>query len=252
DYSVRIWDLQTNQQVGDPLLHDDELSAIVIPSDGRYIASAGLDKKIYVWSFEAALKQSGNQVRVHAYIAVIFDVSPLPRRQANKEGLTRYGNNFWGDGTKSIPRRLPPRSGPSPPRRRNFFDFLYFRRPVDASQSIPHQAQRWNFSLFTGRIPAHTVDVAPARDEDRYAIAPPTEAEVAAAMQYAIDHAADSQTSQGQAAAVAQGSEVCTQGQPALQPAQHVQNSSPCADEPSYKIGCCGFVLHLACRRSTA
>jgi hypothetical protein len=76
------------------------------------------------------------------------------------------GNNFWGDGTKSIPRRLPPRSGPSPPRRRNFFDFLYFRRPVDASQSIPHQAQRWNFSLFTGRIPAHTVDVAPARDED--------------------------------------------------------------------------------------
>jgi WD40 repeat protein len=26
DYSVRIWDLKTNQQVGDPLLHDDELS----------------------------------------------------------------------------------------------------------------------------------------------------------------------------------------------------------------------------------
>jgi hypothetical protein len=170
------------------------------------------------------------------------------------------GNEFWGDGTKSTPRHLPLRRGPSAPRRRDFFDFLYFRRPVDASPSTQLKARRWDFSLFTGRIPAHTVDVAPARDEDvsrsslilsrpwhyynnlqRYAIAPPTEAEVAAAMQYAIDHAADSQTSQG--------SEVCTQGQPASQPAQHVQNSSPCVDEPSYEIVCCGFVIR---RQSTA
>jgi hypothetical protein len=77
------------------------------------------------------------------------------------------GSDFWGDGTKSTPRRLPPRRVPSPPRRRNFFNFLYFRRPVDASPSIPPKARRWNFSLFTGRIPApHTVDVAPAQDED--------------------------------------------------------------------------------------
>ncbi|KAJ8583524.1 hypothetical protein M405DRAFT_505226, partial [Rhizopogon salebrosus TDB-379] len=78
DYSVRIWDLKTNQQVGDLLLHDDELSAIAIPSDGRYIASSGLDKKIYVWSFEAALKQSGNQVRVRAYIAVVGIIFNCP------------------------------------------------------------------------------------------------------------------------------------------------------------------------------
>jgi hypothetical protein len=181
------------------------------------------------------------------------------------------GNEFWGDDTKSTPRRLPPRSSPPPPHQRNFFDFLYFRRPVDASPSIPLKARRWNFSLFTGRIPAHTVDVAPARDEDvsrlplilprlwhywnnlqRYAVAPPTEVEKAAAMQYVIDHAVDSQTSQGQAATRAQGSEFCTQEQPASQPTQSVQNSSPCIHEPSYEIGCCGFVLHLARCRSTA
>jgi hypothetical protein len=74
------------------------------------------------------------------------------------------GNEFWSDGAKSTPRRLAPRSGPSPPRRRNFFDFL--RRPVDASPPIQFKARRWNFSLFSGRIPAHTVDVAPARDEE--------------------------------------------------------------------------------------
>ncbi|KAJ8597797.1 hypothetical protein M405DRAFT_927846 [Rhizopogon salebrosus TDB-379] len=231
-------------QVGDPFLQDDELLAIAIPSDGRYIASAGLDKKIYVWSFEAALKQSGNQVRSdgnlkgHASSSKdILDVSPLRQRQANKEGLTRYGNEFWSDDTKSTPRRLPPRSGPSPPRRRNFFDFLYFRRPVDASPSIPFEARRWNFSLFTGRIPTHTVDVAPARDEDRYGIVPPTEAEMAAAMQYAIGNEVNGLGHQGGAAAGVQGS----QG-PSTQTAQG-QNMAAPTEESSDLIGCCGFAL---------
>jgi hypothetical protein len=92
---------------------------------------------------------------VHFYLAGVFCSLTLIQ-----------GSDFWGDGTKSIPCRLHPRRGPSPPRRRNFFDFLYSRRPVDASSSIPLKARRWNFSLFAGRIPAHTVDVAPARDED--------------------------------------------------------------------------------------
>ena len=69
DYSVRIWDLKTNQQVGDPLLHDDQLVTVALCSDG-HIASAGLDKKIYIWSLEAALKQAGDQVRAHIAISL--------------------------------------------------------------------------------------------------------------------------------------------------------------------------------------
>ncbi|KAJ8587634.1 hypothetical protein M405DRAFT_821352 [Rhizopogon salebrosus TDB-379] len=68
-------------------------------------------------------------------------------------------------------------------------------------------------------------------------------------MQYAIDHAAVSRTSQGQAAAGVQGSEVCIQGQTASQPTRPVQNSSLCADEPSDEIVCCGFLIR---RQSTA
>ncbi|KAG2742038.1 WD40 repeat-like protein, partial [Suillus brevipes Sb2] len=49
DYSVRIWDLKTNQAVGDPLLHDDEVFPVAISPNGKCIASAGIDKKIYVW-----------------------------------------------------------------------------------------------------------------------------------------------------------------------------------------------------------
>jgi hypothetical protein len=165
------------------------------------------------------------------------------------------GNEFWDDDTKST-RRLPTRRGPSPPSRRNFFDFLYFRRPVGASPPTQSKARRWNFSLFSGRIPAHTVDVAPARDEDvsrsslilarlwhdcnnsqRYAIAPATEAEMAAAMQYVIGNEVNGLAHQGEAAAGVQGS----QG-PSTQTAQG-QNMAAPTEESSDPIGCCGFAL---------
>ncbi|KAJ8596079.1 hypothetical protein M405DRAFT_837373, partial [Rhizopogon salebrosus TDB-379] len=48
-------------------------------------------------------------------------------------------------------------------------------------------------------------DVAPARDEDRYGIAPATEAEMAAAMQYAISNEVNGSAHQGGAAAGVQG-----------------------------------------------
>jgi WD40 repeat protein len=56
-FSVRIWDLKTNQAVGDPLLHDDYVFAVAMSPDGKYIACGGPDKKIYVWSLEAALER---------------------------------------------------------------------------------------------------------------------------------------------------------------------------------------------------
>jgi hypothetical protein len=173
------------------------------------------------------------------------------------------GNEFWSDGTKNTPRRSPPRRGPSPPSRRNFFDFLYFRRPVDASPSIPHQARRWNFSSFTGRIPAHTVDVAPARDEDvsrsslilprlwhycdnlqRYAIAPPTEAEVAAAMQYVTDNEVNGSVHQSGAAA---GGQDLQEG-PSTQTSQGQNPAAPTEEPSDLIVGCCR--LFLVYRRS--
>ena len=62
DYSVRVWDLRTNNPVGEPLWHVDEVWTVSMSPDGRYIASGGLDTRIYLWDFEAALKQSSNQV----------------------------------------------------------------------------------------------------------------------------------------------------------------------------------------------
>ncbi|OAX39341.1 hypothetical protein K503DRAFT_94555 [Rhizopogon vinicolor AM-OR11-026] len=72
---------------------------------------------------------------------------------------------------------------------------------------------------------------------------------MAAALQQACGNAVDSQTSRGQAAAVAPGSQVVIQGQPSQLTPRH--NSSPGIEEPSYVIGCCGFDVHFVRRRST-
>jgi len=57
----------TNQQVGNPLLHDGEVRALVVSSDGQYLMSAGFEKEIYVWSLQAALNGSDN-VRHYYYL----------------------------------------------------------------------------------------------------------------------------------------------------------------------------------------
>ncbi|KAJ8586304.1 WD40 repeat-like protein [Rhizopogon salebrosus TDB-379] len=259
DCSVRIWDLETDQQVGDPLWHDDALRALVIFPDGNCFASGGLDHKIYIWSLEAALQRgrdkSDAKLKGHAASSGdILDVSPRSRQHVN----SRSGNDFWGDGTTNhISRHLAPITSPShpSPRRHNLFDFLRFTlQPVETSQAIPLYPRRWSFSLFnrSGRISTKTIDVAPARDEDRYGTVPPTEAEMTAAMQQVGGNAGDSSTSQGQAVAGAQGSQVHMTAQTSH--ATQLHNSSPDAglrESPLYVIGCCGLLFRFDCHRST-
>jgi hypothetical protein len=72
---------------------------------------------------------------------------------------------------------------------------------------------------------------------------------MAAAMEQAGGNAGDGSTSQGQAMAGAQGSQVHTTGQTSH--ATQLQSSATDAGKPSsYEMGCCGFVVNLACRRS--
>lgn len=61
DCSVLIWDLNVNQSVGKPLLHDYKLFTLAMSPDEKYIVSAGADANIYVWSLEAALNCTDNE-----------------------------------------------------------------------------------------------------------------------------------------------------------------------------------------------
>jgi tyrosyl-DNA phosphodiesterase 2 len=177
-------------------------------------------------------------------------------QQANSRSVARYGKDFWGDGTTNrTPRRQITCPPPPSPRRHNLFDILRFTsQPVETSQTIPLHPRRWNFSLFTrpGRTSTKTIDVAPARDEDRYGTVPPTEAEMVAAMQQAGGNAGDSSTSQGQAITGAQCSQVHTTRQTSH--ATQLPNSSPdtgLGESPLYVIGCCGLLFRFGCHRST-
>ncbi|KAG2052849.1 WD40 repeat-like protein [Suillus hirtellus] len=50
DKSLRVWDLDTGKQVGEPLLgHDDLVCAVSVSPDGRWIASGGANGSILVW-----------------------------------------------------------------------------------------------------------------------------------------------------------------------------------------------------------
>ncbi|KAG2752815.1 WD40 repeat-like protein [Suillus brevipes Sb2] len=229
DYSVRIWDLKTNQAVGDPLLHDDQLLTVVMSPDGKYIASAGIDQKIYVWNLEVALERyQGRPTQPR----VIIDVR-LHFERPNTGGSAKYGKDFFADHPN---RRAAPPANPSLLNWRSLFgSFRFSGRPADAPRPSPRVSRHWNFSLLPVGNSRHTVEVAPARDEDRYGITPETDAEAAAAMQRTDGNEADNSTQPGQPAAGSQASQV----QPIQTPAQV---STGGAEGVVYEgVSCCGF-----------
>ncbi|KAG2741882.1 WD40 repeat-like protein [Suillus brevipes Sb2] len=232
DYSVRIWDLKTNQAVGDPLLHDDEVSTVAMSSDGTFIVSAGLDKKIYVWNLEAALERyqgvdDGNAKLKGRPAQPRVVRQPIP----NTGGSAKYGKDFFAD--HSDRRTAPPANSPFLHWRSLFGSLRFSARPADARRPSPREFRRWNFRLRPVGKSRRTVEVAPARDEDRYGITPETDAEAAAAMQRTDGDEVDNSTQPGQPATGVQASQV--------QPIQQAQVSTSGPEDVVYEVSCCGF-----------
>jgi WD40 repeat protein len=73
--------------VGDPLLHDDELCALVMSADGKYIATAGADAKIYLWSLDAALRNARVGVRTCITTVGDFSKAVLGHAQSVHDGI---------------------------------------------------------------------------------------------------------------------------------------------------------------------
>ncbi|KAG2065054.1 WD40 repeat-like protein [Suillus decipiens] len=105
--------------------------------------------------------------------------------------------------------------------------------PANASGPILRNPWHWNSSSFPVGSSRHPVNVAACRDEDRYGIAPESDAEAAAAMLRTNVDVTDTSTRPGQFAVGVQ----LSQGRPT-----QAQASTSGSEEIAYEgVSCCGF-----------
>jgi WD40 repeat protein len=59
DQTVRLWNLDTNLQVGPPLQHENYVKCAAFSADGKLLSTACNDNNAYVWDIYAFLKAAG-------------------------------------------------------------------------------------------------------------------------------------------------------------------------------------------------
>jgi len=59
DGTARLWNLDTNLQVGSPLQHEHEVNCAAFSADGKLLSTACNDENAYVWDVQAILKTAG-------------------------------------------------------------------------------------------------------------------------------------------------------------------------------------------------
>ncbi|KAG8809914.1 hypothetical protein FRC18_004338 [Serendipita sp. 400] len=80
DETIRLWDAETGQQLGEPLRgHTDIVWSVSFSPDGRRIVSGSLDKTIRLWDTETG-QQLGEPLRGHTDSIYSVSLSPDGRR----------------------------------------------------------------------------------------------------------------------------------------------------------------------------
>ncbi|KAG2343269.1 WD40 repeat-like protein [Suillus weaverae] len=59
DCTARLWNLDTNLQVGPPIHHKDDVECAVLSADGKLLVTGCNDNNAYVWDTQAILKEAG-------------------------------------------------------------------------------------------------------------------------------------------------------------------------------------------------
>jgi WD40 repeat protein len=57
--TVRLWDLETNQPIGTPLDHPDDVNSATFSVDGKFLLTCCDDNHIYTWDVSAIAKEAG-------------------------------------------------------------------------------------------------------------------------------------------------------------------------------------------------
>jgi WD40 repeat protein len=67
---VRLWNLNTNLQVGPPLRHDCDVNGVAFSPDGTCLVTGAADNNAYMWDIRAMLKDAGLE-----HLLLVPDVS---------------------------------------------------------------------------------------------------------------------------------------------------------------------------------
>ncbi|KAG1760953.1 WD40-repeat-containing domain protein [Suillus occidentalis] len=59
DKTARLWNLDTNLQVGPPLQHDHWVQCAALSADGQVLATGGYEQNVYAWDIRAILNETG-------------------------------------------------------------------------------------------------------------------------------------------------------------------------------------------------
>ncbi|KAF5366328.1 hypothetical protein D9757_012932 [Collybiopsis confluens] len=93
DNTVRIWNVQTGQQIGDPLHgHTDWVTSVAFSPDGQQVVSGSYDETVRIWNV-----QTGQQIRdpLHGHTSRVISVAFSPDCQQVVSGSWDHTVRIW-------------------------------------------------------------------------------------------------------------------------------------------------------------
>jgi WD40 repeat protein len=57
--TAQLWDLETNQPIRTPLLHQEYVNSVTFSADGKFLVTSCIDNHIYTWDVSAIIKEAG-------------------------------------------------------------------------------------------------------------------------------------------------------------------------------------------------
>ncbi|KAG1816783.1 quinon protein alcohol dehydrogenase-like superfamily [Suillus subaureus] len=96
DKTLQLWNIETNQPIGTPLYHEENVSCATFSADGKLLVTSCRDDHIYTWDVSAIVKKAG-------LLSDIADATPQPIPKM--KGARRVPPGFFGDALREANSR---------------------------------------------------------------------------------------------------------------------------------------------------